>query len=94
MCRPKEQGGLGLRDPKVMSEIQGEKIWWQWVNHSSEPWAKLWHIKYARDRPILQLIRFNETLSGFPIWMKALDGRNIVQDHSFWEIRDGSKAKF
>ena len=26
--RPKEQGGLGLRDLEVMAEIQGENVWW------------------------------------------------------------------
>ena len=44
--------------------------------------------------PIHQLVRFNEALSGSPIWMKAMTGRNIVQDHSFWEIRDGKTVKF
>ena len=28
VCKPKDQGGLGLRDPKIMSEILGAKIWW------------------------------------------------------------------
>ena len=26
--------------------------------------------------------------------MKELTCRNIIQDHSFWEIRDGNSAKF
>ena len=76
-----------------MVEVQGAKVWWRWENHSSEPWARLWHIKYARDRLTHQLIRFNEALSGSPIWMKAMTGKNIVQDHSFREIRDGRNAK-
>ena len=41
ICCPKERGGLGLRDPEVMSEIQGAKIWWRWCNYSMEPWARL-----------------------------------------------------
>ena len=77
-----------------MTKIQGAKVWWRWVNYSSEPWAKLWHMKYARDRPIPQLIRFNESPNGSPIWLKALAVRTIIQEHSFWEIRDGSRAKF
>ena len=78
LCHPKEQGGLGLRDPEVMTEIQGAKFWWSWINHTLEPWAKLWHIKYSHDLPIQQLIRFNESPSGSPIWLKALAGKNIV----------------
>ena len=77
-----------------MSEILGAKIWWRWVSHSAEPWAKLWNVKYARGRPRHALVRFNETPNGSPIWLKALGGRSIVQEHSFWEIRNGNRAKF
>ena len=94
VCKPNSQGGLGLRDHDVMSEIQGAKVWRRWVNHTSDPWAKLWHIKYARYRPIQKFIRFNESLSDSPIGLKALVGKNIVQDHSFWEIRDGRRENF
>ena len=76
-----------------MAEVQGAKIWWRWANHSMEPWARLWHIKYDQDRPNKQLIRFNEELNGSPIWLKALSGRHIVQDHSFWEIRGGGEQQ-
>ena len=94
VCKPKEHGGLGLRDPEIMSEILGAKIWWRWVSHSTEPWAKLWNVKYARGRPRHALIHFNETPNGSPIWLKALAGRSIVQEHSFWEIRNGNRVKF
>ena len=77
-----------------MSEILEAKVWWRWVNHSSEPWVKLWSIKYARDRSIHLLICFNEAPSGSPIWLKAMASKTIVQEHSFWEIRNGSRAKF
>ena len=77
-------------DLELMAEVQGEKIWWRWANHSMEPWARLWHIKYDQDRPNKQLIRFNEELNGSPIRLKALSGRHIVQDYRFWEIRGGT----
>ena len=76
-----------------MSKILGAKLWWCWVNHSMEPWVKLWNTKYDWDRPRHCLIRFNEAPSGSPIWLKALAGKLIIQEHSFWEIRVGSRAK-
>ena len=94
VCKPKEQGGLGRRDLEVMSEILGSKVWWHWVNHSTKPWVKLWSTKYARYRPRHILIRFNEAPSGSPIWLKALAGKSIIQEHSFWELKDGSRVKF
>ena len=51
VCRCKEIGGLGLRDPKIMGKIQGAKIWWWWCKYTQELWAKIWYIKYVRDRP-------------------------------------------
>ena len=30
---PKNLGGLGLRNPEVVGEVQGAKIWWRWCNH-------------------------------------------------------------
>ena len=94
VCKPKVQGSLGLRDPEIMSKILGAKIWWRWVNISSEPLAILWRKKYARDRPRHLLICFNEAPIGSSIWLKAMVGKTISQEHSFWEIRDGSREKF
>ena len=51
ICKPKLAGGLGLRDPEIMVEVQGVKVWWRWVSHSAEPWARLWSSKYGHDRP-------------------------------------------
>lgn len=31
LCKPKEKGGLGLRDPNHNNEIMGARIWWQWL---------------------------------------------------------------
>ena len=62
-----------------MVEVQGENVWWRWANYSTEPWARLWHVKYSRDIPTHQLVRFNEDLDGSPIWIKVVSGQWIVQ---------------
>ena len=28
-CKPKHNGGLGLRDPKVANRVMSAKIWWR-----------------------------------------------------------------
>ena len=94
VCKPKERGGLGLRDPEIMGKIQGAKIWQQWCKYSQEPWVKIWHIKYARDRHKTQLIRYNMSHLGSLIWQKALAGRQIIQEHSFWEIKARNLSHF
>jgi len=94
ICKPKLEGGLGLRDPETLSEVYGSKLCWRWCTHSREPWARLWHVKYARDKPAELLIRFNEERSGSDIWQKALAGRQLVHSHCFWEIGNGELANF
>lgn len=41
VCTPKLNGGLGLRDPETNNDIMGTKIWWRWIKHEQEPWAKI-----------------------------------------------------
>ena len=47
ICKPKDAGGLGQRDPLDINREMGAKIWWKRITHEDEPWAKLWHTKYA-----------------------------------------------
>ena len=94
LCSPKESGGLGLRDPILSNRVMSAKIWWRWVTHSSEPWATLWHTKYAPNWPKTQLIRYDQNPPGSHIWQAAQQNRDLVQKHSFWEIRAGTEALF
>ena len=71
---PKKNGGVGLRDPEVVGEVQGAKIWWRWCNHKHEPWFKIWHIKDARGWQASQLVRYCEEPQGSHIWKKAREG--------------------
>ena len=70
------------------------KIWWRWVNYAEEPWAKLWHLKYAPQWPKQSLVRFRENLPGSSIWKIAQENKGLVQKHSFWEVRNGQNARF
>jgi hypothetical protein len=31
VCKPKKEGGLGLRDPAILNKVLSEKIWWRWL---------------------------------------------------------------
>ena len=37
ICKPKEVGGLGLRDPLDINKETGDKIWGRWITHEEEP---------------------------------------------------------
>jgi hypothetical protein len=91
---PKFKGGLGLRDPGKLNQVMGAKIWWRWLKNPAAAWAKLWQRKYAPLTPEDQLIRHNNCIQGSNIWNTAWQNRALVQNHSFWEIKDGGSALF
>jgi ribonuclease HI len=94
LCLPKHQGGLGIRDPGKLNQIMGAKIWWRWLKNPSAAWAQLWKRKYAPLTPEDQLIRHNNYINGSNIWNTAWKNRTLVQNHAFWEIKDGGSALF
>eukprot|EP00253_Pinus_taeda_P020018 PITA_20018 len=90
LCKRKDRGGLNLVDPSMVNRICGAKIWWKWILDMTLPWATLWKEKYRPNSSNLELIRMQETPNGSPIWNHAQANRSIVQDYSFWEIRNGT----
>jgi exonuclease III len=94
ICKPKNCGGLGIRDPGKMNKIMGAKIWWRWLQNPQELWARLWKHKYAPATHQNQLVRFNEQMPGSNIWTTAWRNRPLIQQHAFWEIRNGESALF
>jgi hypothetical protein len=57
ICKPKDQGGLGIRDPSIMNSVLSAKIWWRWLKNPTDLWAKLWRKKYASNTAENNLIR-------------------------------------
>ena len=94
MCRPKRVGGLGLRDPEIANKVLSSKIWWWWVTHKGEPWARFWNHKYARGWSSQNLIRFDQETTGSSIWLVTNANKQLVKDHSFWEIDNGEEVDF
>lgn len=94
LCRPKNRGGLNLVDPLITNRVCGAKIWWKWISSNNLPWATHWKEKYKPTSSILDLIRMQDTPNGSPIWNHAQGNRSIIQNHCFWEIRNGTQALF
>eukprot|EP00253_Pinus_taeda_P031323 PITA_31323 len=91
---PKNAGGIGLRDPEHNNIIMGAKTWWKWLANPGTPWAILWKSKYARNLPLEERLRMSEVSKGYVTWNSAIKHKEIIQRHSFWEVRDGGTAKF
>jgi hypothetical protein len=90
LCRPKIQGGLGIRDPSILNKVLSAKIWWRWLKRPQDLWARLWRRKYTPNATERSLIRWNEDTPGSLIWTTARQNRHLVVNHAFWEIREWS----
>ena len=42
ICKPKNQGGLGLDYIKIISKVLGAKLWWRCVKDPKAQWASIW----------------------------------------------------
>ena len=94
VCKPKRTDGLGLRDLETANKVMSAKIWWRWVTHKEEPWAKFWHHKYTQGFLKPLLIRYEGQCTGSPIWWVTNANRGLIQNHSFWEIGNGEEEYF
>eukprot|EP00253_Pinus_taeda_P022878 PITA_22878 len=86
LCKSKAAGGLNLIDPHTINMTCGAKLWWRWLKEPTLPWARHWKEKYTPNCSEQDLIRLQDVPEGSPIWNLARRNRNIIQDHSFWEI--------
>eukprot|EP00253_Pinus_taeda_P031183 PITA_31183 len=94
VCIPKTAGGIGLRDPEHSNAVMVAKIWWKWLTYPDTPWARLWHAKYASNLPLEEIIRMTEMSKGSAMWNSAIKHGELIQNHSFWEVKEGSSARF
>jgi len=94
VCLPKKAGGIGLRDPEHSNTTMGTKIWWRWLANPNTPWASLRTAKYASNFAIKERIRMTELSTRFVIWNSSIQHRDLIQKHSFWEVKNRSTARF
>eukprot|EP00253_Pinus_taeda_P002045 PITA_02045 len=78
----------------ILNRVLGAKIWWRWLKDIQAPWEKLWKHKYASKWKEENLIRMTGQVKGSTIWNRAWENRALVQNHSFWEIKNGNLAWF
>jgi len=94
ICKPKKYGALGLRDIDLLGKALGAKNLWIWIANPNSPWGILWKAKYTPFLSQEKIIRLNGNIKGSIIWNQAWENRDIIQNHSFWEIGNENKALF
>lgn len=68
LTKPKEKGGLGLRDPSVLNQVLAAKLRWRWMQGGKDLWKEIWTAKYNMPSTPEEILRKQETPRGSDIW--------------------------
>ncbi|XP_056847425.1 uncharacterized protein LOC108829696 [Raphanus sativus] len=85
ICKPKEEGGLGIRDLKEVNVVYGLKIIWRLLSGDSL-WGK-WIKSYLLKRNNFGEVKIS-TQGGSWIWRKVLKLRHIAKE--FYRVEVGN----
>eukprot|EP00253_Pinus_taeda_P018458 PITA_18458 len=94
LTRPKEKGGLGLRDPWTLNQVLTTKLRWRWIQGGPDLWKEIWTTKYNMPLTPEEILREQDMPRGSDIWNLSIQSRDLIDIHIFWEIRGGQIARF
>lgn len=94
LTKKKLNGGLGLRDPYILNQTMGEKLWWQWIGGGKDLWKQIWTRKYNVHERKKDILRYQDPPKGSMVWNLAACNRHLINQHDFWEIRNGKTTRF
>ena len=86
ISRPKEEGGLGIKNAKIRNKALLAKRTWDLYLGSTEIWANVFHTKYNLNQPYLG--RWSQT------WKSLYQTHDICNLDKGWLIRDGKTINF
>jgi hypothetical protein len=90
ICRPVEQGGLGVKDLKVQDKSLLSKWWYRLINGDGQ-WQQLLRNKYLRDKPF-SLIKKRSTDSHF--WSGIMGVRDDFLKFIRFNMENGVRVQF
>lgn len=88
VCKPKQEGGLGLRSLKEENDVCCLKLIWRLVSHGNSLWAN-WIQSYLIKTESFWSIKDNTTTDSW-IWKKLLKYRDVVR--TFCRVDVGNVA--
>ncbi|XP_043709023.1 uncharacterized mitochondrial protein AtMg00310-like [Telopea speciosissima] len=89
LCRSKEKGGLGFREPTLHNRALLAKVAWRLFEQLDSLWAKFMKAIYFPNRQFL-----DASLGHNPswAWRSILEGRKVVESGLLWSIGNGNKV--
>jgi hypothetical protein len=92
-CAPKENGGLGIRDPERINLALGAKLIWRVITGEKEWWKKSLCNKYLSKVRKRCVEGVDLGKSGSPIWKLIQASVPLIQSHLNWNPGNGKEIK-
>eukprot|EP00253_Pinus_taeda_P015440 PITA_15440 len=94
LTKPKEKGGLGLKDPWILNQVLAAKLRWRWLQGGPDLWKEIWTAKHNMPLTPEEILREQNIPRGSDIWNLSTQSKDLIDRHIFWEIRGGQIARF
>ena len=91
VCRPKSQGGLGLRKTEAVNKAFQCKLVWKILTNAPSLWVQSMRAKYLHSATLFHCTWKN---SDSPVWKSLLKCRNLLQKGIIWKIGRGEEISF
>ncbi|KAF7842106.1 putative ribonuclease H protein At1g65750 family [Senna tora] len=92
MCKPKVQGGLGMRHLKHQNQAFMTKLGWGLINQKDALWARVLRGKYKCGDDIMPEVAARSTSSR--LWKGIAANWQHVKRGVVWRIGDGKNIRF
>lgn len=94
ICRPKEVGGVGIRDLVIQNKALGAKLIWKLYANPWSKWAFIMLAKYLRGAPSEKIFTTTSLPKGSMFWNFLISCREVILPHLSWVVHNGKKAHF
>lgn len=92
MCLPKEEGGLGFRDLKVLNKAYMMKLAWCLAFEPEKLWVKIMKAKYNCGAFAMPQVEVRH--SCYNVWRAIVDIWPAMESNIFWCIGNGNSVHF
>lgn len=92
VCRPTDEGGLGLRSLKETNKVTLLKLLWRLVSNTSSLWVRWIKDTLMKNESIWSIKEDNKR--GSWMWRKILKVRNLARNFCKVEVHNGEKTSF
>eukprot|EP00253_Pinus_taeda_P001855 PITA_01855 len=89
LTKPKEKGGLGLRDPWTLNQVLAAKLGWRWLQGGPDLWKEIWTVKYNMPLSREGILRDQNIARGSDIWNLSTQTYRKETDSRKIKRRDG-----